>query len=136
VDDSVRGQRAANGDRHPAPVEEDDVDREAHAEGVDAATARDQEAVRRPLRPQEGEAEESRQSCRRDGEEAAGDPGAPETPEADRWTPGGHAPDNPGKLEGAPHRLGCNRSPTHGVLRTPPPAISKDERTWGKPDAK
>src|SRR5688572_8008098 len=51
ADDAARLHGAPDRDRPAVPIQKDDIDREAHAEGVDRAAARKQErpALRRPL---------------------------------------------------------------------------------------
>jgi hypothetical protein len=56
----ARWHPPAQRDRPTAAVEEDEVEREAHAEGVNGATARDQQAAPSALAGQPAEAEQPR----------------------------------------------------------------------------
>lgn len=58
--EAARRDLSADGQHPPVAVEEDEVEGEAHTEGVDAAAARDQQAGARRLAPQAGEAEQAR----------------------------------------------------------------------------
>jgi hypothetical protein len=64
----------ADGQWSSARVEEDDVELEAHAEGVDAGAARQQQAGVGLVAWKVGEAEESRAESDRDRDFAAEDP--------------------------------------------------------------
>src|SRR5215218_5775529 len=73
TDEAARRHRGAHSHRSAATVEEDQVEGEAHAEGVDARAAGDQQP--RPGRGpvQAGEPEQARAQARRDRDEAAAD---------------------------------------------------------------
>jgi hypothetical protein len=58
-EDAARRHGAPDGDHGPVGVEEEDVERETHAEGVDAGATRDQQARPGVLRVAEGEAAQS-----------------------------------------------------------------------------
>ena len=80
------------------------MNREAHAEGVDAATARDQQALARPLGRQQGEAEQAGEEGDRHRHPARGNPRGGKPAEAKRALGGGHDVYNPGPRGPAPGR--------------------------------
>jgi hypothetical protein len=55
ADEAARAHVAVDGERRAALVEEDEVEREAHAEGVDAGATGNQQADSGPLTPEQGE---------------------------------------------------------------------------------
>jgi hypothetical protein len=63
-------------------IEEEDVDRKPHPEGVDAAAARDQQTGAGLLDAEAGQAKEPRPAVRRDRDLSAQDPGAGQAGEA------------------------------------------------------
>ena len=73
-------------------VEEDDVEGEAHPEGMDAGAARDQQAGTGALAGQEGEAEQARSCPCRDRHLVAENPITPQLGEAGRQGRGFHGP--------------------------------------------
>jgi hypothetical protein len=86
--DPARRDRSPQVDHPPVFVEEHDIEREAHAEGVDASAAWDQQPLARALTVEERQAEEPAPTCRGDGHRTAEDLGAGEASEAG-WL--GHA---------------------------------------------
>jgi hypothetical protein len=76
ADEAARPHVAMDRERCAALVEEDEVEREAHAEGVDAGAAGDQQAGPGPLAPEEGEPQQAGAKADRHRHLAAED-GAP-----------------------------------------------------------
>jgi hypothetical protein len=80
----------ADGELAIGVVEEDEVEGEAHGEGVDAGAARDQQAGTGLLAVQAGEAEQATAKGRGDRHQVAADPAARQRGEALGFTVGGH----------------------------------------------
>ena len=78
------------------------MQREPHPEGVDAATARDQQALAGTAEMQQRQPQETGHSRRGDGHRAAGEVNAPEVPESERLSTCVHIPSNPGAPSCAP----------------------------------
>ena len=73
--------------RSPSLVEEDEVEREAHPEGVDAGAAGDQQTGAGPLDTEEGESKQTGTEANRHGDLVAEDRAARQAVEAgsDPW---------------------------------------------------
>ena len=103
-DDPPRADGAAPPDGTTACVEEDDVDRESHAEGVNRAATLDQQASACLPAIEEGEPEQARAPAAGDSDLAAQDPRYGQPADA-IVAVSGHATDNPVPQRGAPAPL-------------------------------
>jgi hypothetical protein len=120
------------------------METEPHPEGVDAATARDQQPLAGAPRAQQCQAEQAGDPRRGDGHGAAGELNAPKASESERLAASVHIPTNPGAPSRAPSRQGrgpppttmtCNQSPTHEFMRAQASGIRKDGGPGANPDA-
>jgi hypothetical protein len=82
--EAPRRDRLADREWPAIPVEEDEVEREAHAEGVDAGAARDQEAGTGLVPVEVGEAEQASPEADRDRHLATEDDCLRQPPQAPR----------------------------------------------------
>jgi DNA-3-methyladenine glycosylase I len=113
--DSPAGNVAAQVDHAAAPVEEEEIERKAHPKGVDAAAARDQQALARALAREQRKAEEAAGEGGRNWNRAAKDLGAPEAAESDR----SHAPLRAQPRFLTPSPASSGTLPSHGLGKGP-----------------
>ena len=94
-------------------VEEEEVDREPHTEGVDAAATGDQQPLARPPGPEEGEPEQAGEEGDRDRHPPGSDLRGGEPAEAVRVGGGGHSCNNPGRGGRDPRAINPPAPPGH-----------------------
>lgn len=107
--DPVGRRRAADRDRGEPVVEEDQMEGESHSEGVDAATAWDQQPLAGAPRAKQRESQQAGDSSRGDGHRATGELDAPKAPDSKRLAASVHIPPNPGAPSCAPSRRAAVR---------------------------